>query len=115
MNQEVTDYINGYSGIVRDKLMEMRTCIHNLVPEAEELMNYGIPTLKLKGKNLVHFAGYNSHIGFYPGSGAIAEFENRLMDYKTSKGTVQLPIDKPLPLELVKDMTLYRQQQILNK
>lgn len=102
--ENVDEYMANFSGDTRKKLDEIRKSLKAVIPkESTEKISYGIPTYSLNG-NIVHFAGYNSHIGFYPGSVPIAEFKNRLAGYKTSKGTVQFPLDKPLPLDLIKDM-----------
>lgn len=103
--ETVDEYLANFSGETRDKLEEIRKTIKSVVPdEAIEKISYGIPTIYLNG-NLVHFAGYKTHIGFYPGSVPIAEFAKELSGYKTSKGTVQFPLDKPLPLELITKIT----------
>ena len=83
---------------------EIRKIVKEEAPEAIEKIAYGIPTFVFHG-NLIHFAGYDTHIGLYPGSGPIREFAKELSDYKTSKGTVQFPLDKPLPLELIRKIT----------
>lgn len=110
----ITDYILQYPPEVQEKLNQMRDTILEIIPEAEEKIAYGIPTFYLKG-NVVHFAGYKSHIGFYPGADGIAAFTGELAAYKLSKGTVQFPLDQPLPLELVKRITTYRKEQNLAK
>lgn len=101
----VDEYLANFSDETRKKLDTMRKTIQETAPEAKEKIGYGIPTFTFHG-NLVHFAGYESHIGFYPGTAPIKQFEKELAIYKTSKGTVQLPLDKPLPLDLIKKMTL---------
>ncbi len=101
----VDEYLAGFSGETRQKLDVVRKTIKSIAPsETIEKISYGIPTFYLNG-NLVHFAGYKTHIGFYPGSVPIAEFAKELSAYKTSKGTVQFPFDKPLPLELITKIT----------
>ena len=85
----------------------MRRTIRKCVPEAKEAISYGIPTFKLKG-NLVHFAAFKNHIGFYPGAAAIVVFAKDLSTYETSKGTIRFPLDQPLPLDLVEKITKYR-------
>lgn len=103
--ETVDEYLANFSGETRKRLDAVRKTIKALVPaEATEKISYGIPTFYLNG-NLVHFAGYKTHIGLYPGSVPIAEFVKELSDYKTSKGTVQFPLDKPLPLELISKIT----------
>lgn len=110
--------INEYCAQFSDKtqLAANTICalIRNNVPkETEERMTYGMPTFFLK-KNLVHFAVCKKHIGFYPAPSAIKAFEQELADYKNSKGAVQFPINKPLPLELITKMVLFRVEENLN-
>ena len=97
----VDEYLANFSGDTRNRLDAVRAIIKDTVPsEAIEKISYGIPTFYLNG-NLIHFAGYKSHVGLYPGSVPIKEFAGKLKGYKTSKGTVQFPMDKPLPLDLI--------------
>ena len=103
--KDIDEYLANFSGETRKKLDEVRKIFKEVTPEAKEKIAYGIPTFTLNGKNLVHFAGYETHIGFYPGSGPIAELKEELSAYKTSKGTVQFPLDKPLPLDLIRKIT----------
>lgn len=110
MNTE--EYISGFPEHTQFLLLEVRRTIRNAAPNAEETMNYGIPTFKLKG-NLVHYAGYKNHIGFYPGAGGIAAFASEISKYKNAKGSVQFPINEPLPLELIKKITKFRVAQNL--
>jgi uncharacterized protein YdhG (YjbR/CyaY superfamily) len=84
------------------------------VPEVEEAISYGIPTFKLYG-NLVHFAGYKNHIGFYPGAAGVETFKEGLSEYKLSKGTVQFPIDKPIPFDLIIKIVDFRVKQNLSR
>ena len=110
----ITDYILGFPPETQEKLNQMRDAILEILPEATEKIAYGIPTFFLKG-NVVHFAGYKSHIGFYHGADGIEAFMSELSAYKLSKGTVQFPLDQPLPLELVRRITTYRKEQNLAK
>ena len=112
--QNVDVYISGFPPETAVKLSELRALIKNLAPNVEETISYAIPTYKLNG-TLVHFAGYANHIGFYPGAGAIAEFADELVDYKTSKGTVQFPLDQPLPMKLITKIVKFRINQNLEK
>lgn len=91
-------------------LEEVRQTIHNVIPEAEETINYGIPTFKYYG-NLVHFAGYKNHIGFYPGAAGIEAFADEIKSYNTSKGTIQFKLNEPIPFELIAKITIFRVQQ----
>jgi len=105
--QTIDEYINTFPKEVQDILEKLRQTIQKAAPEATEAISYGIPTFQLHG-NLVHFAAYRNHIGFYPASGAIEAFKKELSRYKGSKGTVQFPINQPLPLGLIKTMVKYR-------
>lgn len=103
----IDEHITQFPIATQKKLQEIRELVRSLAPGAIETISYGIPTFKLNG-NLVHFAGYANHIGFYPGSEAIEVFKYELVGYKTSKGTVQFPLDRPLPLDLIRKITLFR-------
>lgn len=94
---EIDKYISGFPHEVQTLLNQVRDIIMQSAPEAEETINYGIPTFVLNG-NLVHFAGYKKHIGFYPTPSGIGAFKKELSIYKNTKGSVQFPIDKPMPL-----------------
>jgi uncharacterized protein YdhG (YjbR/CyaY superfamily) len=108
----IDEFIARFPPNIQAVLQELRTTIQQAAPEAKEKISYGIPTFTLGG-NLVHFSAYEKHIGFYPGSGPVAEFANELKAYETSKGTVRFPLDKPLPLELIRKMTLFAIQRNL--
>jgi uncharacterized protein YdhG (YjbR/CyaY superfamily) len=101
------EYIAQFPKNVRDILEELRKVIHETAPGAEEAMRYGIPTFRFRG-NLVHFAAFKNHIGFYPAPSAINAFTEELSKYKLSKGTVQFPINEPLPFALVREIVRYR-------
>lgn len=107
-------YIAVYPAEVQGKLQKMREVIQAATPEATEAISYGMPTYKLKG-NLVHFAAYAHHIGFYPTPSAIEAFSSELARYKTSKGAVQFPLDQPIFYDLVKRMTKYRVEELVGK
>jgi len=106
----VDAYIAGFPPEVQARLEQMRQAIAKLVPQATETISYGIPTFKLHG-NLVHYAGYANHVGFYPGGAGIAAFQEEIAGYKSAKGSVQFPHSKPLPLALVKKIVKYRVAQ----
>jgi uncharacterized protein YdhG (YjbR/CyaY superfamily) len=112
--QTVDEYISSFSPDIQGILEEIRETIRESAPEAEETISYGMPTFRLKG-NLVHFAAYKNHIGFYPTPSAIKAFKEELSHYNTSKGTVQFPLDEPVPLDLVRKMVLFRVQENLKK
>lgn len=105
--RDFDDYFQDFPPEVRQRLQAMRATIHSAAPQASEAISYAIPTLKHNGKNLVHFAAYAKHIGFYPGAKALEVFVRDLEGYKTSKGTVQFPHDRPLPLDLVTRIVEY--------
>lgn len=112
--ENVDAYIADFPIKVQKLLEQIRSTIKKAAPKAEETVSYAIPTYKLNGM-LVHFAGYANHIGFYPGAGCIAAFRHELADYKTSKGTVQFPLDQPMPLRLVTKIVKFRVKQNLEK
>ena len=105
--ETIDEYIAQFPENIRQILNKLRQTIKEMAPEAEEAIRYGIPTFRLNG-NLVHFAAYKNHIGFYPASEAIEVFKKDLVKYKTSKGAIQFPIDKPIPLGLVKRIVIFR-------
>lgn len=106
----VDEYISMFPNEVQKKLNEIRETIRKAAPEAEETINYQIPTYKLNG-NLVHFAGFKKHIGFYPAPSGIEKFKDELTMYKGAKGSIQFPLDKPLPLDLIKRIVKFRVQE----
>ncbi len=106
----VDEYIASYPANIQKQLIIMRRTIKEVAPEAGEKIAYGIPTFTFHG-NLVHYGGYPTHIGFYPGSAPIAEYTKELEPYETSKGTVRFPVDKPLPLPLIRKIVRYRVKQ----
>jgi uncharacterized protein YdhG (YjbR/CyaY superfamily) len=112
--QTVDEYISSFPPDVQGILKEIRETILESAPGAEETISYGMPTFRLKG-NLVHFAAYKNHIGFYPTPSAIKAFKEELSHYNTSKGTVQFPREEPVPLDLVRKMVLFRVQENLKK
>lgn len=95
-------------------LQELRALIRGCAPTATEKICYAIPTFDLNG-NLVHFAGYAHHVGFYPGAAGIATFHDELKAYKSSKGSVQFPLGQPLPVDLIRRIVLFRVAQNLAK
>jgi len=105
--KSIDEYVQLFPDDLQKKLTELRKVIRNAAPEATEKISYGMPTFYLYG-NLVHFAAYQKHIGFYPGSSGIDAFIDRFEGYKVSKGTVQFPIDNPLPFDLIIEIVKYR-------
>ena len=112
--QNIDEYIAGFPQDVQDKLIKLRATIRQAAPEAQEKISYQMPTFFLEG-NLVHFAAYKNHIGFYPAPTGIERFKEPLSVYKGAKGSVQFPLDKPIPYELVSEITAYRVQENLAK
>ncbi len=111
----IDDYIKIFPQDVESILERMRQTIRKAAPEAVESISYQMPTFKLNGKNLVHFAGYKNHIGFYPVPSGIRAFKKELSQYKTGKGSVQFPIDKPVPYDLVKKIVMFRVKENMKK
>ena len=103
----IDTYIAQFPDDVQARLQQLRKTILKLAPGATEAMSYQIPTFKLNG-NLVHFAAFKKHIGFYPGAAGIAAFQDELAGYKSAKGSVQFPLDQALPLDLVKKIVKFR-------
>ena len=106
----IDEYIRAFRPEVQTLLGAMRQAIREAAPEATEAISYQIPTFKLNG-NLVHFAAFKHHIGFYPGAGGIQAFEQELSAYKGAKGSVQFPFNQSLPLDLVKRIVAFRVRQ----
>lgn len=96
----VDEYIKGFSGDVQDKLKALRAAIREAAPDAEECISYRMPAYR-QGGPLVYFAAFKSHIGLYPTASGIEAFRDEFKAYKSGKGSVQFPMDEPLPLELV--------------
>jgi len=109
----IDDHISLFPPETQRLLQQVRETIKAVAPEATETISYGIPTFKFHG-NLVHFSGYANHIGFYPGSSGIREFATELSAYKTSKGTIQFPLDKPIPFDLIRRITEFRLAENIN-
>jgi len=104
--KDIDEYIADFPVDVQLLLQKVRTAIRKAAPKAEEAIKYQMPTFVLNG-NLIHFAGYKNHIGLYPGSKPIEEFKDELSRYETSKGTVQLPLDEPIPVGLITKITKF--------
>ncbi|MEH7384661.1 DUF1801 domain-containing protein [Bacillus sp. JJ1521] len=105
--KSIDEYILQYPQEIQEILKTIRQVIKELVPNAEEKISYGMPTFALNG-NLVHFAAFKNHIGFYPTSSGINTFKQELSGYKTSKGAVQFPIGKPIPYGLITKIVKFR-------
>jgi uncharacterized protein YdhG (YjbR/CyaY superfamily) len=110
----IDEYINSFPDEVRNQLQALRQAIKEEAPEAEEAISYQMPTFTLHG-NLVHFAAYKNHIGFYPTPSGVEAFIAELSPYKTGKGTLQFPLDQPLPLPLIRKVVKLRVKENLEK
>ncbi|OGD55332.1 hypothetical protein A3K78_06950 [Candidatus Bathyarchaeota archaeon RBG_13_52_12] len=106
--ETMDDYIKTFPTDVQNILEKMRQTIRKAAPEASEAISYQMPTFKLNGKNLVHFAAFKNHIGFYPIPSGIEAFRRELSPYKRGKGSVQFPVDKPIPYDLVEEIVRFR-------
>ena len=108
----IDEYIATFPANVQDALQELRRVIKQSAPDAREEISYQIPAFKLKG-NLVWFAAFKNHIGFYPTSSPIEKFKEELSKYETSKGTIKFPLNKPIPYDLIKKIVRYRVKENL--
>lgn len=110
----IDEYIADFPADVQKILQEVRTTIKKAAPDAQEKISYAMPTFTLKG-NLIHFAAFKNHIGLYPTPNGIEEFKEELSAYKGAKGSVQFPIDKPMPLDLITRIVKFRVKKSLEK
>jgi uncharacterized protein YdhG (YjbR/CyaY superfamily) len=110
----IDKYIAIFPEDVQAILQKVRATIRKAAPDAEETINYGIPTFTLKG-NLVHFAGFKNHIGFYPTPSGIETFKKELSVYDGAKGSVQFPLHKPIPYALIGRIVKFRVEENLEK
>lgn len=106
----IEEYIMMFSPDTRAILQHLRDVIHDTAPQATEKISYQMPTFYLNG-NLVHFAAYKNHIGFYPSPSGILAFSDELAEYRTSKGAIQFPIKKPLPYDLIRRIVRFRVEE----
>lgn len=107
----IDQYISDFPIEIQTKLELMRKTIKEVALKSTETISYNMPAFK-KEKILVYYAAFKNHIGLYPASDAINYFKEQLKDYKTSKGAIQFPLDKPLPIELIKKIVKYREDNI---
>lgn len=108
MMKDVDVYIDQFPDEVKEILRQMRELIKTVAPDVTEGISYGMPAYKTDGKPLVYFAAYKNHIGFYAIPTGHKKFEKELAEYKHGKGSVQFPIDTPIPYELIKRMVKFR-------
>jgi uncharacterized protein YdhG (YjbR/CyaY superfamily) len=112
--KDIDEYIAGFPEDVQEILEKVRLTIRKAAPEAEETIKYQIPTFTLKG-NLVHFAAYKKHIGFYPAPSGIEKFKKELSTYEGAKGSVKFPLDKPIPYDLISQIVTFRVKENLQR
>lgn len=111
----VDEYIQSFPKSTQALLKQVRNAIKENAPNAEELIGYGMPGYKLNKKPLVYFAGYEKHIGFYATPNGHEKFAKELSKYKQGKGSVQFPIDEPMPIDLIIKMVKFRVNENLKK
>lgn len=112
MVSNVDEYINQFDGEVKARLLTLRVIVRAEVPDADEGIMYGLVGYKTHKKPLVYFGGYAHHIGFYATPQGHEEFADDLAKYKQGKGSVQFPLDQPLPVDLIKRMVQFRKNQV---
>lgn len=112
--QTIDEYICTFPDNIQKILEKIRQAIKDAAPDAEETISYQIPTFKFHG-NLVHFGAFKNHIGFYPTPDGLEKFKKEFSVFKSSKGAVQFPIDKPIPLQLVGKVVRYRVKENLER
>lgn len=108
--KSVDEYIRSFPKPTQKLLKQMRRTIRRAAPEATEAIKYGIPTFVMNG-NLVHFGGFENHVSFFPTGAPVEVFKRELSRYETSRGTIRFPLDKPLPLALIRKIVLFRVAQ----
>lgn len=112
--QDIDDYIARFPQRIQEILQTIRATIREAAPEAEETISYQMPTFVLKG-NLVHFAAFKNHIGFYPTPTGTEKFQEQLSVYKGGKGSIKFPLDQPMPLALISEIVKFRVEENLEK
>ncbi len=112
--QNIDEYIENFSAEIQKILQEIRLTIAKAAPEASEKISYGMPTFALEG-NLVHFAAFKNHIGFYSTPSGTTQFQQEILGYKHAKGSIQFPISKPMPFDLIAQIVKFRVEENLAK
>ena len=112
--KSITEYINAAPKEARKKLREMRACIRTSAPGAKESLKWGMPAFSYR-RILVMFAAFKHHIGFYPTPSAVRAFANDLSKFATAKGSIQFPLEKPLPLALIRKITAFRVRESIEE
>lgn len=108
--ETVEEYIGIQEESVQGKLRELRQILREAIPEAEECISWSMPTYR-KGRNLIHFAAFKKHIGLYPGGEATTVFADELAGFQVSKGTIRLPLDRELPVQLIQEIARFCEKQ----
>jgi uncharacterized protein YdhG (YjbR/CyaY superfamily) len=108
--KNIDEYIATFPPETQTRLSQLRAAIHEAAPQAEETISYQMPAFRQNGV-LVYFAAFKNHIGFFPTAAGIEAFKDKLSTYKTSKGTIQFPLNQPLPLDLIKEIVKTRVKQ----
>lgn len=108
--KDIDQYIAGFPPDIQAILQQIRQTVHEAAPDAQETISYQMPTFTLHG-NLVHFAAFSKHIGFYPVPSGIEAFKEELAVYKQGKGSVQFPLNQPIPYDLIRRIVLFRVQE----
>jgi uncharacterized protein YdhG (YjbR/CyaY superfamily) len=111
--RDIDEYIAGFPKDIQKILEQVRATIKKAAPEAEERISYEIPAFYLHDRYLVYFAAFKAHIGFYPTPAGTDAFKKALSAYKTGKGSVQFPLDKPIPLKLITDIVKFKAKENL--
>ncbi|HUK77206.1 MAG TPA: DUF1801 domain-containing protein [Thermoleophilia bacterium] len=108
----IDDYVAEFPADTRKALQKVRALIVAAAPGATETISYAIPTFDLRGRHLVHFAAFTRHLGLYPTPSGIAAFSDELAPYKSGKGSLQFPLDRPLPLDLIRRIVEFRVAEV---
>lgn len=111
----IDEYISTFPGEIQAALEKVRQIIHHAIPEATETLSYGMPTFNLNGKHLVFFAGWKRHISLYPLPAGDEAFQQELSHYKRAKGSIQFPLDKPIPYDLIEKIVTFLMRENLEK
>jgi uncharacterized protein YdhG (YjbR/CyaY superfamily) len=109
--KDVDEYIAGFPGDIRKILIRIRNIIRKYAPDAEESISYEMPAYKTFGKTLIYFAGFKNHIGLYATPSGHLAFKNELAKFKQGKGSVQFPIDQPIPYDLIRMIVEFRVEE----
>lgn len=113
--KDIDDYIAGFPKDVQEIMQKIRTTIKKAAPKAEETISYKMPTFNLNGHYLVYFAAYKKHVGMYPVPAGDAAFNQEIEAYQSGKGTLQFPLDKPIPYKLISKIVKFRVKESLEK